>query len=64
MSRYEDVFVMAPGMWQNETGPEDWWAVATDDLGIVAYFWQEEDAILFSELDIWEKRRTNADYGS
>lgn len=29
--------VIAPGMWENEFGPKDWWAVCNDD-GILAYF--------------------------
>lgn len=32
-----------PGMWENDTGPNGWWAVSNDD-GIVAYFGNERDA--------------------
>lgn len=35
---------MAPGMWENDVGPEDWWAVSNDKEGIVAYFQHERDA--------------------
>ncbi len=36
--------VMSPGMWENDTGPEGWYAVCNDDDGIVAYFATEIDA--------------------
>lgn len=32
------VTVEEPGMWENENGPADWYAVSTSDNGIVAYF--------------------------
>jgi len=35
--------VVEPGQWENEDGPEGWWAVV-DDNGIVAYFGTEADA--------------------
>lgn len=35
--------VLEAGVWENDTGPPDWWAVANDD-GIVAYFASERDA--------------------
>jgi hypothetical protein len=35
--------VIAPGQWENEDGPEDWWAVENDN-GIVAFFGDEVDA--------------------
>lgn len=38
--------VMEPGMWENNDGPEDWWAVCNDD-GIVAYFGNKSDAYRF-----------------
>ena len=31
-----DVIVIPPTMWENETGPTDWWAIETDH-SIVAY---------------------------
>jgi hypothetical protein len=37
--------VMAPGMWENDTGPKGWFAVVNDDDGIVAYFATERDAL-------------------
>lgn len=36
--------VHEPGMWENDTGPQGWWAVSNDDDGIVAYFAQPSDA--------------------
>lgn len=42
----EDVSVLAPGMWDNETGPKGWYAVTNDD-GIIAYFGREADAFRF-----------------
>jgi len=30
-------------MWENDTGPKDWWAVSNDG-GIKAYFGNEKDA--------------------
>lgn len=42
------VSVHAPGMWENEAGPVDWYAVSVaDDGGIVAYFRDEVDACRF-----------------
>ena len=38
--------VHAPGMWENESGPKDWFAVSNDS-GIVAYFGKESDALRF-----------------
>ena len=38
--------VHAPGMWDNETGPLDWFAVSNEG-GIVAYFGKESDALRF-----------------
>lgn len=40
------VTVHAPGMWENWTGPEDWYAVSDTD-GIIAYFADETDACRF-----------------
>lgn len=42
----EAVDVLDPGMWENDTGPENWYAVANDD-GIIAYFGEERDAYRF-----------------
>ena len=39
----DKVSVLAPGMWENDTGPKDWYAVCDDD-GIFAYFRDETDA--------------------
>ena len=38
--------VHEPGDWQNDTGPEGWYAVSNDN-GIVAYFGRESDAYRF-----------------
>jgi hypothetical protein len=35
--------VHEPGMWENDVGPKDWWAVSNED-GIKAYFGDEADA--------------------
>lgn len=43
--------VIAPGMWDNETGPKDWYAVACDK-GIVAYFGEEAAACRFRLAEI------------
>ncbi len=40
------VQVCAPGMWENDQGPSDWFAVVNDD-GIIAYFGDETDALRF-----------------
>lgn len=45
----DDVDVMAPGTWENEEGPADWYAVSTPK-GIVAYFGDEDAACAFKEL--------------
>ena len=39
--------VDAPGMWENDSGPKEWYAVSNDDEGIVAYFEHEKDAFGF-----------------
>lgn len=43
------VSVMPPGCWENENTPllGEWWAVCTDDDGIIAYFLKEVDAFRF-----------------
>jgi hypothetical protein len=44
----EAVSVHSPGMWHNDKGPLDWYAVSVDDEGgIVAYFRDETDAYRF-----------------
>lgn len=35
--------VHGPGMWENDTGPEGWYAVSNTD-GIIAYFRDEKSA--------------------
>ncbi len=42
----DEVSVMAPGQWDNETGPKDWCAVCNEH-GIIAYFGTEELAYFF-----------------
>ena len=42
----EEWSIMAPGDWDNETGPKDWYAV-TNDTGIIAYFGESKDAFGF-----------------
>src|SRR4051812_24663397 len=34
------LYAIASGMWENDEGPEDWHAVASETQGIVAYFQQ------------------------
>ena len=43
----EHVAVHSPGMWKNDVGPLDWYAVSDDDLSIIAYFASEVDAYRF-----------------
>ena len=43
--------VHEPGMWDNDDGPEGWFAVSNND-GIVAYFGKEEDAFRFRLAEI------------
>lgn len=38
--------VHAPGMWENDEGPEGWWAVSNEE-GIVAYFPTESEAFWY-----------------
>lgn len=45
-----EVFVMAPGQWDNELGPQDWYAVGTGDEGIIAYAWNEDLASSIAQL--------------
>ena len=42
----EHITVFPPGMWDNGTGPDGWYAVAILD-GIIAYFADETDAFRF-----------------
>lgn len=53
----EVIAVDAPGLWENDIGPKDWWAVSHADRGIVAYFERENDAFRF-RLD-WINRLLN-----
>lgn len=44
----EDITVHSPGQWENDEGPEGWWAVSTEfDGGICGYFQHEEQAYGF-----------------
>ena len=42
----DDISVMEPGMWENDQGPDGWFAVTNTD-GIIAYFGNERDAFRF-----------------
>jgi len=44
----EEISVMDYGLWENNASESlvGWWAVATD-LGIIAYFGSEQDALRF-----------------
>lgn len=42
----QEIGVLSPEMWENETGPAGWYAVV-DATGIIAYFAREEDACAF-----------------
>ena len=48
----EDWYVMAPGIWENDDGPKDWWAVGNEDEGIVAYFSTQRAAYRFRLAEI------------
>ncbi len=43
----ESVSVMGPGQWENEDGPREWYAVCTDECGIIAYFMDSASAFRF-----------------
>lgn len=43
----EVIGVLAPGQWENDQGPRGWWAVCTEEDGIIAYFGTEERAFWF-----------------
>lgn len=47
----EEWGVDSPGMWENDSGPLDWYAVENDD-GIIAYFGEERDALAFRLMKI------------
>ena len=54
MEEENEYLVHPPGMWENENSQEestikDWYAVS-NDLGIVAYFGDEDNAYIFAEL--------------
>jgi len=42
----DEIQVIPPGGWENDTGPKDWYAVCNED-GIIAYFVEEGDALRF-----------------
>lgn len=42
----EEISIHDPGMWENDDGPEGWWAVS-DKSGIIAYFGEEAAAYHF-----------------
>ncbi len=52
-SALDHVSVHAPCQWDNAARPHlsGWWAVATDDHGIVAYFDNEREALRY-RLDL------------
>lgn len=41
--------IIPPGLWENDTGPQDWYAVE-DAAGIIAYFAEEEAALRFCKM--------------
>lgn len=43
--------VHAPTQWENDEGPEGWWAVSNND-GIIAYFGDETTAFRFRLAEI------------
>lgn len=47
----EDWSVLAPGMWENNQGPKDWYAVCNEE-GIIAYFSKDTDACRFRLAEI------------
>lgn len=47
----EDWAVLYPGMWENDDGPDGWYAVANTD-GIFAYFADEASAFRFRLAEI------------
>lgn len=47
----EEIAVHSPGMWENDTGPEGWWAVSDND-GIKAYFADEDAAFRWRIAEI------------
>lgn len=46
-SLLEEVQVHEPGRWENEDGPEGWFAVSLPESGIVAYFGEGTHAYAF-----------------
>lgn len=42
----EEWSVCPPGLWENNHGPKEWYAVCNND-GIIAYFGSEKDAFGF-----------------
>lgn len=54
----EEISVHAPGMWENDEGPKNWYGVSTEEAGgIIAYFAEESDALRFRLAEI--NRRLN-----
>lgn len=43
----DEVSVLASGQWENDQGPEGWFAVCNDNDGIIAYFYDEALALRF-----------------
>ena len=41
---HSDITVHTPGMWENDSGPEDWFAISCKDCSIFAYAATEQDA--------------------
>ena len=54
----ESWFVAAPGLWENDKGPLDWYAVGSVSGGIIAYFEYEHDAELFRAFKMHEELTT------
>lgn len=46
--RASDYYALASGQWENDFGPPDWHAVASDSQGIIAYFKDWTDATAFA----------------
>ncbi len=48
----EEWSVLTPNQWENDKGPEGWYAVCNDDDGIIAYFKEEKKAYSFRLSEI------------
>ena len=42
----EEISVLDPVQWENDSGPKDWYAVCNEE-GIIAYFGKEVDAFFY-----------------